>query len=152
MNRIGLSWSMRIIIKVPIRPRFQISSSEALRARPVVRPYSCKSTSATHLVGGHGFPWDACRMGWGPEQRVQGFRDPVTQPPRYWLGMTSQEDIVSSVRTAFKGASISFAPSDSPLAHSVRHLCGRGVEGSGGSDEKTGFVLIDLHVGGSLAS
>jgi len=86
-------------------------------------------------------------MDWGPEQRVQGFQGSRHPTSLLLAGddIPFQEDLVSPARAAFKGASISFAPSDSPLAHSVRHLC-RVVEGSGGSDEKTGFVLIDLHV------
>jgi len=131
------------MIQLPVRPRFQISSSEAPRACPFVRPQSCKSTSATHLVGGYGFPEDACCMDWGPEQRVQGFQGSRHPTSLLLAGddIPFQEDLVSPARAAFKGASISFAPSDSPLAHSVRHLC-RVVEGSGGSDEKTGFALI----------
>jgi hypothetical protein len=88
-------------------------------------------------------------MGWGPEQRVQGFQGSRHPTSLLLAGddIPFQEDLVSPARAAFKGASISFAPSDSPLAHSVRHLC-RVVEGSGGSDEKTGFALIleNLHV------
>jgi hypothetical protein len=70
-------------------------------------------------------------------------RDPVTQPPCYWLGMTSPSKRILSRRLELPSRGLQFH-----LLHQIAHLpirygiCGRVVEGSGGSDEKTGFALI----------